>query len=418
MLLSAMMDNHLFQGNALGLETESISWPRTVDMDDRALRHILIGMDGKKGGVHREGGFVITAASEVMAVLGLARDYPDLKRRLGNIVVGQRKDLSPVTARDLEAAGAMATILRNAFRPNLVATAEGTPAFVHGGPFANIAHGTASLVSILLGLQQADYCIVESGFASDLGAEKFVDIVSRIGGFSVNVTVIVATVRALRHHGGAPDAEEGKPSVERVERGLDNLAKHIENAKLFGAAPVVALNRFPDDTPAEIDLVRKFVESQGVPIALSDGFAQGSKGVLELADRVKEQAAKGMQSHPLYELSEPLEKKVEKIVTRIYGGKGVIWTDGARVDADTSRALGLANAPVCIAKTHMSLSDDPKTFGRPRDFMATAKSVRSSVGAGFPVVLMGSIVTMPGLPKRPSAADIDLADDGRVVGLR
>jgi len=416
-LLSAIVDNHLFHGNALGIDPKSVTWPRTLDMDDRALRHITVGQGGPKDGVPREDGFVITAASEVMAILGMSRSYGDLKARLGNIVVGQRQDGSAVTARDMEAGGAMAVILRQALRPNLVATTEGTPAFVHGGPFANIAHGTASMVSILMGLQQADYCVVESGFASDLGAEKFVDIVARAGDFSVRVTVIVATIRALRHHGGASAAEDATPSVARVELGLDNLAKHMENARALGAAPVVALNAFPEDSPEEIQLVRKFVEAQGIPFAVSTAFRDGSAGAMELAERVLEAAAKGSQSRPLYSLDSPLEKKVESVVRLMYGGNGVAWSQEAMVGIGQAQLFGLAKAPVCIAKTHLSLSDDPKKLGRPKDFTVTARRVRSSVGAGFVVVLMGSIVTMPGLPSRPAAADMDLTDEGTIVGL-
>lgn len=416
-LLSAMIDNHLFYGNTLDIDAKTISWPRTIDMDDRALRHVVVGMGGPKEEVPRNDGFVITAASEVMAIFGLARDYPDLKARLSRIVIGFRRNGSPVTAGDLEATGAMASLLGKALRPNIVATSEGTPAFVHGGPFANIAHGTASLVSILLGLQHADYCVVETGFASDLGAEKFVDIVSGVGGFSASVAVIVATIRALRYHGGAAAYPDTPSSPAFVEMGLENLMKHIENMRAVGASPVICLNSFPDDTPEEVLVVRRFAESQGVPLAFSTAFREGGSGAMDLAEKVVETAAKGTKSHPLYSLDLPIEKKVETIVRTMYGGEGVEWSEEGLNGLAEAKAIGMSKAPVCIAKTHLSLSDKPALIGRPRDFTVTVRSVHSSVGAGFVVVRMGTIVTMPGLPARPASVDINLTDDGHIEGL-
>jgi formate--tetrahydrofolate ligase len=416
-LLSAIIDNHLFHGNSLDIDTKTISWPRTIDMDDRALRHVAVGLSGPKEEVPRNDGFVITAASEVMAILGLSKDYPDLKSRLGHIVVGFKRNGTPVTANDLEATGAMASLLSKALRPNIVATSDNTPAFVHGGPFANIAHGTASLVSILMGLQHADYCVVETGFASDLGYEKFEDIVAGVGGFATSVGVIVATIRALKYHGGASAYPASATSPAFVEMGLENLEKHIENVRAAGAQPVICLNSFPDDSPEEVKVVRDFAETHGVPLAMSTAFRDGGKGAFELAERVVEEAAKGTRSHPIYSKDLSLEKKVEAIVHTVYGGSGVEWSEEGLAGLEEAKALGMSKAPVCIAKTHLSLSDKPALIGRPRDFTVTVRSVHSSVGAGFVVVRMGTIVVMPGLPVRPAAADINLTDDGQITGL-
>lgn len=416
-LLAAMLDNHLFQGNELGIDWRTISWRRAIDMNDRALRRTIIGLGGKRDGVPREDGFIITAASEVMAILCLAKDYPDLKERLGRIIVGYTKDGKPVQARQLKAVGAMAAILRDALEPNLAQTSEGSPALIHGGPFGNIAHGTASLVSILLGLCLADYCVVEAGFATELGAEKFVDIVSRTGGFNVDAAVIVATVRALRHHGGAAKEKLNSPDVGAVKRGLGNLGKHIENIRTFGPMPVVAINKFQSDTKEELQLVEQFCSSQGVPFALSTAFEEGGEGAVELAERAAETANKGYKSTPIYPLEAPIEHKLEAIVKDLYGGTGVEYTFDARKDLERIAALGLVNEPVCVAKTPLSLSDDPTRLGRPREFTALVRRLEVAAGVGFNIAYMGDVVTMPGLPKRPAAENIALTDDGIITGL-
>lgn len=416
-LLAAMLDNHLFQGNELGIDWRTISWKRTIDMNDRALRRTIIGLGGKKDGVPREDGFMITAASEVMAILCLAKDYADLKRRLGRIIIGYANDGKPVQAAQLKAVGSMAAILRDALEPNLAQTCEGTPALIHGGPFGNIAHGAASLVSILLGLRLADYCVVEAGFATELGAEKFVDIVSRTGGFNVDAAVIVATVRALRHHGGAPKESVNTPNPVAVKKGLGNLGKHIENVRTFGPMPVVAINKFQSDTPEELKIIEQFCSSQRVPSAVSTAFEQGSAGAVELAERAVEAASKGYRSRPLYPLEAPVEHKLEAIVKDMYGGTGVEYTFDAKKDLERISNLGLVNEPVCVAKTPLSLSDDPLKLGRPREFTALVRRLEVAAGVGFNIAYMGDVVTMPGLPKRPAAENIDLTDNGVITGL-
>jgi formate--tetrahydrofolate ligase len=416
-LLATMLDNHLFQGNELGIDWRTISWRRAIDMNDRALRHTIIGLGGKRDGVPREDGFIITAASEVMAILCLSKDYPDLKERLGRIIVGYRKDGKPVQARQLKAVGAMAAILRDALEPNLAQTSEGSPALIHGGPFGNIAHGTASLVSILLGLCLADYCVVEAGFATELGAEKFVDIVARTGGFNVDAAIIVATVRALRHHGGSAKEKLNSPDVGAVKRGLGNLGKHIENVRTFSPMPVVAINKFQSDTKEELRLVEQFCSSQGVPFALSTAFEEGREGAVELAERAAEAAKKGYKSTPIYPLEAPVEHKLEAIVKDLYGGTGVEYTFDAGKDLERIAALGLVNEPVCVAKTPLSLSDDPTRLGRPREFTALVRRLEVAAGVGFNIAYMGDVVTMPGLPKKPAAENIALTDDGAITGL-
>ncbi len=416
-LLAAMLDSHLFHGNELGIDWRTITWRRCIDMNDRALRRTIIGLGGKRDGVPREDGFIITAASEVMAILCLARDYADLKQRLGRIIVGYTSDGKPVQAAQLKAVGAMAAILKDALEPNLVQTVEGTPALIHGGPFGNIAHGTASLVSIMLGLSLTDYCVVEAGFASELGAEKFVDIVARTGGFNVDAAVIVATVRALRHHGGVPKERLSSPNPEAVKKGLGNLGKHIENVRTFGPMPVVAINIFQSDTPEELRLIEQFCSSQRVPFAVSTAFEESGKGAIELAERAIEAANKGMKSRPLYPLEAPVEHKLEAIVKDLYGGTGVEYTFDAKKDLERISALGLVNKPVCVAKTPLSLSDDPMKLGRPREFTALVRRLEVAAGVGFNIAYMGDVVTMPGLPKRPAAENIDLTDEGIITGL-
>ena len=416
-LLAAMLDNHLFQGNELGIDWRTISWRRTIDMNDRALRRTIIGLGGKKDGVPREDGFMITAASEIMAIFCLARDYADLKKRLGQVIVGYTSAGKPVQASELKAVGAMAAILKDALEPNLAQTVEGSPALIHGGPFGNIAHGTASLVSILLGLSLADYCVVEAGFASELGAEKFVNIVSRTGGFNVDAAVIVATIRALRHHGGATKEQVNSPDLTAVKNGLGNLGKHIENVRTLGPAPVVALNRFQSDTQEEIELVERFCNSQKIPFAVTTGFEQGGQGAVQLAERAVEAASKGQRSRPLYPLEAPVEHKLESIVHDLYGGISVEYTLDAKKDLERISALGLVDRPVCVAKTPLSLSDDPLKLGRPREFTALVRRLEVAAGAGFNIAYMGDVVTMPGLPKRPAAENINLTDDGNITGL-
>lgn len=416
-LLAAMLDNHLFHGNELGIDWRTISWRRCIDMNDRALRRTIIGLGGKRDGVPREDGFIITAASEVMAILCLARDYRDIKQRLGRIIVGYNNEGKPVQAAQLKGVGSMAAILKDTLEPNLAQTVEGTPALIHGGPFGNIAHGTSSLVSILLGLRLADYCVVEAGFASELGAEKFVDIVARTGEFNVDAAVIVATVRALRHHGGVPKESLNSPNPEAVKKGLGNLGKHIENVRTFGPMPVVAINKFQTDGSEELRLIEQFCSSQGVRFAVSTAFEQAGQGAIELAELAVEAANKGMKSRPLYPLEAPVEHKLEAIVKDLYGGTGVEYTFDAKKDLERISALGLVDEPVCVAKTPLSLSDDPMKLGRPREFTALVRRLEVAAGVGFNIAYMGDVVTMPGLPKRPAAENIDLADDGTITGL-
>jgi formate--tetrahydrofolate ligase len=416
-LLAAVIDNHLFHGNELGIDWRTVNWPRTLDMNDRSLRSTVIGLGGKMDGIPRQDGFIITAASEVMATLCLSRDYADLKRRLGRITIGYTRDGKPVHSADLKVVGAMAALLKDAMEPNLVQTAEGTPALVHGGPFANIAHGTASLVSIQLGLSLAEYCVVEAGFASDLGAEKFVDITSRVGELNVDAAMIVASVRALRYHGGVSKTDLGSPNADAVKKGLGNLGKHIENIRTLGPMPIVALNKFRDDTENEILMVESFCETQGIPFATSTVFEQGGEGATELARRASEAANTGQRSHPIYPLEAPIEQKLDAIATAIYGATGVDYSQEAKKDIQRLNSLGLVTAPVCVAKTPLSLTDDPAKLGRPREFNVLVRRVHAATGAGFNIALMGDIVLMPGLPKVPAAENIKLEDDGSVTGV-
>jgi formate--tetrahydrofolate ligase len=416
-LLAAVIDNHLFQGNELGIDWRTINWPRTMDMNDRSLRNTVIGLGGRTDGIPRQDGFIITAASEVMAILCLSKDYADLKQRLARITIGYTRDGKPVYAADLKVVGAMAAVLKDALEPNIVQTAEGTPALIHGGPFANIAHGTASLVSIQLGLSLADYCVVEAGFGSDLGAEKFVDIASRIGGLNVDAAMIVATIRALRFHGGVTKAELNHQNPNAVKKGLGNLGKHIENVRTLGPMPIVALNKFRDDTEEEIQLVERFCRSQGIPVAISTVFEQGGQGAVELARQAAEAAKRGQRSQPIYPLEAPIEQKLEAIATSIYGATGVDYSQEAKKDIQRLNSLGLVNEPICVAKTPLSLSDDPNKIGRPREFNVLVRRLHAATGAGFNIAYMGDIVVMPGLPKMPAAENIKLSDDGTVSGV-
>ncbi len=419
-LLAAAVDNHIFHGNALGIDPEAILWPRVLDVEDRALREVRVAM-GDKNGTPHEGKFIITAASEVMAILCLSKDYPDLKSRLGRMMVAYTKDGRPVTAADLRIVGAMAALLRDALQPNLVQTSEGTPALVHGGPFGNIAHGTCSVISIALALQSADYAVVEAGFGSDLGAEKFIDIVTRVAGVGVDAAVIVATIRALRHHGkgtdaGAPPVAEG-PDPEAVRAGLANLAKHIENVRALGLRPVVALNLFDGDTDEEVRAVSGFCAGEGVPFSTISAFAEGGEGSRRLAQLVVEEAGKGGTCRPVYALDDSIRDKVGKIVRAMYGGDGVSYTEVASAELEKITRLGYGGIPVCVAKTATSLSDDPKKAGRPQGFTATVHDAELAAGAGYVIVEMGEISRMPGLPSSPAAERITLSDDGVIAGV-
>ena len=419
-LLAALIDNHLHHGNALGLDPREVQFKRCMDMNERALRQIVIGLGGRTGGVPREEVFQITAASEVMAIFALARDLRDLKERFGRILVGFTRDGRPVLAQELKAPGPMAALMRDAVHPNLVQTIEGTPAFVHAGPFGNIATGTSSVIATRLALKLADYVITEAGFASDLGAEKFFDIKCRVGGLEPSAAVLVATVRALKLHGGAPPVLEElqKEDVGAVERGLPNLEKHIENVRTFGLPLVVAINRFSTDTDAEIDAIRRFCESQGVEVAVSEVYERGGEGGLDLAEKALALADSGKARFRfLYEADEPLAQKIERIATRIYGADGVKYTATAKRKLDRLERLGYGESLVCMAKTQDSLSDDPQLRGRPRGFTVTVRDVYISAGAGFVVPLAGQILTMPGLPKQPAAEGIDVDDEGNITGI-
>ena len=417
-LLAAMLDNHIHQGNALGIDTRRITWKRCVDMNDRQLRQITDGLGGRLNGVPREDGFDITVASEIMAILCLARDIPDLKEKLAAIVVGYTRDEQPVTAGQLKAQGAMAALLKDAIQPNLVQTLEGTPAFVHGGPFANIAHGCNSVTATRMALKLGDYVITEAGFGADLGAEKFLDIKCRKAGLRPDAVVIVATVRALKHHGGAEKGRLGEENLEALERGLPNLLKHIENITVkFGLPAVVAVNRFPTDTEAELALVRSKCAEAGANVALSEVWAKGGEGGLELAREVLRLTEEPNRFTMMYEDSLPLKEKIAAVVREIYNGDGVDFTPAASRELDKLEALGFGHLPVCMAKTQYSLSDNPALLGWPSGFRVTVRGVRLAAGAGFVVVLTGDIMTMPGLPKVPAAEAIDVDENGKISGL-
>jgi len=419
-LLAAAIDNHIFHGNALGIDPEAILWPRVLDVEDRALREVRVAQ-GEKNGVAHEGQFIITAASEVMAILCLSRDYADLKSRLGRMVVAYTRDGRPVTAADMRVVGAMGALLKEALQPNLVQTCEGTPALVHGGPFGNIAHGTCSILSIVLALQSADYAVVEAGFGSDLGAEKFIDIVTRVAGVGVDAAVIVATLRALRHHGKGGETSTSTsldtPDPEAVRAGLANLAKHIENVRALGLRPVVALNLFAGDGDEEVRLVSDFCEKEGVPFSATSAYSQGGEGSRRLAQTVVEEAGMGNACITVYEPGDSIREKVGKIVDLMYGGSGVSYTEAAAAELEKITSLGYGGLPVCIAKTATSLSDDSKLVGRPRGFVATVHDLELAAGAGYVVVEMGEISRMPGLPSSPAAERISLSDDGVVSGV-
>ena len=417
-LLAAMLDNHIQQGNALGIDVKKITWRRCVDMNDRQLRNIVDGLGGRMQGVPREDGFDITVASEVMAVLCLATDLKDLKERLARIIVGYTYDDRPVTAADLKAQGAMAALLKDAIKPNLVQTLEHTPAFIHGGPFANIAHGCNSIMATRMALKLGDYVVTEAGFGADLGAEKFLDIKCRAAGFAPDAVVIVATVKALKYNGGVPKAQLGEENLEALERGIPNLLKHVENiTRVFGLPAVVAINRFANDTDAELDLIRSKCRELGVNVALSEVWARGGAGGEELAREVLRLTEQPGHFQYAYELDQPLRAKIETIVKKIYGGAGVTYSSAAAKELDRLEAMGFGNLPVCMAKTQYSLTDDQTRLGRPEGFTISVSKVRVSAGAGFVVVQTGDIMTMPGLPKVPAAEKIDVDENGRITGL-
>lgn len=418
-LLTALIDNNLQQKSvSLGIDPRTIEWKRVMDMNERALRNIVVGLGGTTQGVPRETGFYITAASEVMAILCLATDMEDLKRRLGNIFVGYTYEGKPVFARDLKAQGAMAVLLKDAIKPNLVQTLEGTPAIIHGGPFGNIAQGTNSILGTKMGLSLSDYVVTEAGFASDLGAEKFFDIKCRMGGLIPDAVVIVATIRALKFHGGAGIKELAEKNLEALEDGLENLEKHIENMKMFGLNPVVSINKFDADTEDEIKVVTEYCRKQDVVVALNEGWAKGGEGAVDLAEKVvKAVDDPDREFKTLYDLSSSYEDKINTIATKMYGADGVEYTARAIKQLRAIENLGLDDLPVCIAKTQKSLSDDAKRRGRPRGYKISVREVEVSAGAGFIVPIAGAIMRMPGLPSKPAAENIDIDPDGNITGL-
>lgn len=418
MLLAAMLDNHIQQGNALNIDPRRIAWKRVVDMNDRELRQIVVGLGGKVHGVPRQDGFDITVASEVMAILCLATSLHDLKERLSKIIVAYDYTGKPVTAGQIKAHGAMAALLKDAVKPNLVQTLENVPAIIHGGPFANIAHGCNSVMATQTALRLAEYTITEAGFGADLGAEKFFDIKCRYAGLKPDAVVIVATVRALKMHGGVPKSELTTPNVEAVKKGLVNLEKHIQNVKKFNVPSVVAINIFAQDTPEELEAVRAHCAALGVNVALSDVFARGGEGGVELAKEVVALAESGQANFaPLYPSELSLKEKIATIAKEIYGAADVIYEKKAETSLKDFEAMGFSNLPVCMAKTQYSFSDDPTKLGAPSGFTMTIKECRISAGAGFVVVLTGDIMTMPGLPKVPAAEKIDVSDEGVISGL-
>ena len=417
-LLAAMLDNHIQQGNSLGIDPKAITWKRAVDMNDRQLRHIVDGLGGRMQGVPREDGFEITVASEIMAVLCLSSDLMDLKARLARIVVGYTYDGKPVTAHDLKAEGAMTALLKDAIKPNLVQTLEGTPAFVHGGPFANIAHGCNSVMATRLALKLSDYTVTEAGFAADLGAEKFVDIKCRMAGLRPSAMVVVATVRALKYHGGVPKTELGAENLEALEKGLPNLLQHVGNVKdVWGVPCVVALNRFPTDTEAELKLVEKECRELGVNVALSEVWGKGGEGGVALAEEVVRLCEEPNSFGFTYELDQPILEKLETICKRIYHADGVELDGNAKKQLKQITELGFDKLPICMAKTQYSFSDDPALLGAPKGFTVTVRNLKVAAGAGFLVALTGDIMTMPGLPKVPAAERIDVDENGVISGL-
>ena len=417
-LLAAMLDNHIYQGNALRIDPKKITWKRVVDMNDRQLRNIVDGLGRKVDGVTREDGYEITVASEVMAVLCLASDITDLKARLSRMIVGYNYDDEPVTAGDLKAAGAMAALLKDALKPNLVQTLEHTPAFIHGGPFANIAHGCNSVTATKMALKLGDYTITEAGFGADLGAEKFLDIKCRMAGLTPSAVVVVATVRALKHHGGVAKTELNNENLEALEKGLPNLLQHVENiTKVFGLPCVVAINRFPFDSEAELQLIADKCRELGVNVALSEVWGKGGDGGVELAKEVIRLCETENHFQFCYDENLSIEEKLNAIVTKVYRGEGVELAATAKKQAKRLEELGFGKMPICMAKTQFSFSDDQKLTGAPRGFKITVRNLKVSAGAGFIVALTGDIMTLPGLPKAPAAEKIDVDENGRIIGL-
>lgn len=416
-LLAAVIDNHIHQGNALDIDVRRVAWKRVLDLNDRALRNVVIGLGGKAHGVPRETGFDITVASEMMAILCLARDLEDMKKRLGEIVVAYSRDGRAIRAEELNVTGALTLLFKDAIKPNLVQTLEGTPALIHGGPFANIAHGCNSVMATKFALKFADIAITEAGFGADLGAEKFLDIKCRFAGIHPDAVVIVATVRALKMHGGVPKTELGKVDMAALEKGLANLTKHIENVHKFGLPAVVAINAFPTDTKEELDFVEEKCNALGASVALSQVWAKGGEGGVELAEKVLEAMKQPADFHYMYEVEQSIPEKIEAIAKAIYGADGVDFTAPAKKQLAEIEALGLDKMPICMAKTQYSLSDDATKLGRPEGFRITVKELRISAGAGFIVALTGNILTMPGLPKKPAAENMDIDVNGKISGL-
>ncbi len=417
-LISALIDNHLQQGNALNIDPRRIVWKRVLDMNDRALRNIVVGLGGKPNGVPREDGFDITVASEIMAIFCLSKDLEDLKERVGNIIVAYKYDGSPVFVKDIQAQGAVALLMKDAMNPNLVQTLENTPALIHGGPFANIAHGCNSMLATKLSLKLAEYTVTEAGFGADLGAEKFFDIKARFGDLKPDAAVIVATVRALKHHGGAKKEELGTENLDQLARGFENLEKHIENVHKFGVPAIVAINKFPTDTEAELNFVLQRCKELGAEAVLSEVWGKGGEGGVEMAKKVVEVAERKTSNFkPLYDVNESIKAKIEKIAKEIYGADGVDFTKSCEKTIANIEKMGFDKMPICMAKTQYSFSDDPTLLGRPSGFRITVRDIKVSRGAGFLVALTGDIMTMPGLPKVPAANNIDILPSGEIVGL-
>ena len=416
-LLAALIDNHIFQGNALDLDVNRIVWKRVLDINDRALRHVVTGLGGRVHGIPRESGFDITVASEMMAILCLADGLADMKRRLGRILIGWTRSGRPVHAEELGATGALTLLFKDAIKPNLVQTIEGTPALIHGGPFANIAHGCSSVMGTKYALKCADYIVTEAGFGADLGAEKFFDIKCRLAGLSPDAVVIVATVRALKMNGGVPKDELSAENLDALRKGAANLEKHIENIGKFGLPAVVAVNVFPTDTEAELSLLEELCARLGAKCVRSEVWAKGGEGGLALADAVTEALGKPADFHPIYDAKKSIAEKIEMIAKEIYGADGVDFTPEAKKQMAEMEALGMTETPVCMAKTQYSFSDNPVLLGRPSDFRITVRELRASCGAGFVVALTGNVLTMPGLPKVPAAMGMDISEDGVITGL-
>ncbi|HFR5227537.1 TPA: formate--tetrahydrofolate ligase [Streptococcus pyogenes] len=417
-LLAALIDNHIHHGNSLGIDSRRITWKRVVDMNDRQLRHIVDGLQGKVNGVPREDGYDITVASEIMAILCLSENISDLKARLEKIIIGYNYQGEPVTAKDLKAGGALAALLKDAIHPNLVQTLEHTPALIHGGPFANIAHGCNSVLATKLALKYGDYAVTEAGFGADLGAEKFIDIKCRISGLRPAAVVLVATIRALKMHGGVPKADLATENVQAVVDGLPNLDKHLANIQdVYGLPVVVAINKFPLDTDAELQAVYDACNKRGVDVVISDVWANGGAGGRELAEKVVTLAEQDNQFRFVYEEDDNIETKLTKIVTKVYGGKGINLSPAAKRELADLERLGFGNYPICMAKTQYSFSDDAKKLGAPTDFTVTISNLKVSAGAGFIVALTGAIMTMPGLPKVPASETIDIDEEGNITGL-